>query len=103
MAQGCENFAWLFCYLICDVGEQQQTIMNLLANLPHQGNSRLSILREQRKQNAQERRAIQKDLKNENRKQKRVYAQASKCTVEELISLAAVKAAKASGTSDIQV
>ena len=103
VTQGCENFAWLFSYLICDVGEQQQTIVNLLANLPPQGNSRLSTLREQRKQNAHERRAIQKDLKNETRKQKRVYAQASKCTVEELIGLAAVKAAKASGTSDIQV
>ena len=71
--------------------------MNILSNLPPQGDGQLSTLRERRKQNAQERRAIQKDLKNETRKQKRVYAQASKCTIEELIGLAAAKAAKASG------
>ena len=71
--------------------------MTILSNLPPQGNGQLSSLRERRKQNAQERRAIQKDLKNETRKQKRVYAQASKCTIEELIGLAAAKAAKASG------
>ena len=71
--------------------------MNILSNLPPQGGDQLSTLRERRKHNAQERRAIQKDLKNETRKQRRVYAQASKCTVEELIRLAAAKAAKASG------
>ena len=91
---------------LCDVagrlrklGEQRQELMNMLATLPDRRTDQLNTLRERRKQNAEERRSIQKDLKNEARKQKRVYAQASKCTIEELIGLAAAKAAKASSAT----
>ena len=81
------------------LGEQHQELMNMLSTLPDQRTDQLTTLRERRRQNAQERRSIQKDLKNEARKRKRVYAQASKCTIEELISLAAAKAAKASSAT----
>ena len=81
------------------LGEQRQELMHLLSTLPDRRTDQLTTLRERRRQNAQERRSIQKDLKNEARKQKRVYAQASKCTIEELISLAAAKAAKASSAT----
>ena len=90
----CDVAGWLR-----KLGEQRQELMNMLATLPDRRTDQLNTLRERRKRNAEERRSIQKDLKNETRKQKRVYAQASKCTIEELISLAAAKAAKASSAT----